>query len=580
MERTNIIPVHKKNDKQLVNNYRPISLLPIFGKILEKVIFDRIYGFLLEENLLNPNQSGFRPSDSCINQLLAITHEIFEAFDCNPSLEVRAVFLDISKAFDKVWHEGLLYKLKSMGISGELYNLLENYLSGRFQRVILNGQTSSWRPVLAGVPQGSILGPLLFLIYINDLPNELKSNAKLFADDTSLYTIVKDKNESANILNNDLQLISKWGYQWKMLFNPDPKKPAQEVLFSRKKQLQNHPNISLNNIQVERLGHQKHLGLILDEKLNFKKHDDGAISKVNKGISVIKKLRHTLPRKSLITIYKVFLRPIIDYGDIIYDQPNDDSFCEKLESIQYKAALAITGAIQGTSRDKIYNELGLESLKARRWYKRLTCILKIMNEQAPNYLINLIPKRNQTIRTRNSHTPIIHCRIDCFKYSFFPSTLRDWFNLDENIRKSESISSFKNRLLAFICPQESSIFNIFDPQGLKFLTRLRVGFSHLNEHRFRHNIENCVNPLCSCSLETEDTSHYLLHCHHYSQNRIYLMNSIKSVINNFESFSDNDKVEILLYGDSHLDNNKNKYILEATLNYVKNSERFSGSLFE
>ena len=182
----------------------------------------------------------------------------------------------------------------------------------------------------------------------------------------SLYTIVKDKNESANILNNNLQLISKWGYQWKILFNPDPKKPAQEVLFSRKKQ-QNHPNISLNNIQVERSGHQKHFGLILNEKLNFKKHVDGAISKVNKSISVIKKLKHTLPRKSLITIYKVFLRPLIDYGDIIYDQPNDDSFCEKLESIQYKAALAITGAIQDTSRDKIYKELGLESLKARRW---------------------------------------------------------------------------------------------------------------------------------------------------------------------------------------------------------------------
>ena len=205
-KRSNIIPVHKKNDKQLVNNYRPISLLPIFGKIFEKIIFNKIYNFLLEGNLLNPNQSGFRSSDSCINQLLAITHEIF---DCNPSPEVRSVFLDISKAFDKVWHEGLLYKLKSMGISGQLYNLLENYLSGRFQRVVLNGQTSSWKPVLAGVCQGSILGPLLFLVYINDFPNELKSNAKLFADDTSLFTVVKDKNESGNILNNDLQSISR-----------------------------------------------------------------------------------------------------------------------------------------------------------------------------------------------------------------------------------------------------------------------------------------------------------------------------------------------------------------------------------
>ena len=158
--------------------------------------------------------------------------------------------------------------------------------------------------------------------------------SKLFADNTSLFTVVKDKNESGNILNNDLQSISRWAYKWKMLFNPDPKKPAHEVLFSRKNQIQNHPVISLNNIQVERSSHQKHLGLILDEKLNFKEHINSAISKVNKGISVLKKLRHTLPRKSLITIYKSFLRPLVDYGDIIYDQSNNESFCEKLESIQ------------------------------------------------------------------------------------------------------------------------------------------------------------------------------------------------------------------------------------------------------
>ena len=123
---SNIIPADRKNDKQLIENYRPISLLPVFGKIFEKVVFNGIYNFLLNKRLLNPNQSGFRPSVSCINQLLGITHEIFESFYCNPSLQVRSVFQDISKAFDRVWHEGLLYKLKFMSISGELYELIEH----------------------------------------------------------------------------------------------------------------------------------------------------------------------------------------------------------------------------------------------------------------------------------------------------------------------------------------------------------------------------------------------------------------------------------------------------------------------
>jgi len=207
-------------------------------------------------------------------------------------------------------------------------------------------------------------------------------------------------------------------------------------------------------------------------------------------------------------------------------------------------------------------------------------MFKIMKEEAPNYLINLIPKCNQTITTRNSHTQIIPCRTDCFKFSFFPSTLKEWFKLDDNIRNSESISLFKSRLLSFIRPVQRSIFNIFDPKGLKLLTRLRLDFSHLNGHRFQHNFENCVNPLCSCSLETEDTLHFLLHCHHFSRHRIDLMNSVKSILDNYESLSDNVKKDILLYGDSRLDENKSKSLLEATINYINVSERFSGSLFE
>ena len=164
-------------------------------------------------NLLNINQSDFRANDSCINQLISITHEIYRAFNCNPSLEVRGIFLDLSKAFDKVWHQGLLFKLESFGIRGKLLNLLEDYLSNRFQRVLLNRQESSWFPVKAGVPQWSILGPLLFLIYINGLPDGLNSIAKLFADDT--FFIVQDLNESAKYLNLDLSVISLCAYQWK-----------------------------------------------------------------------------------------------------------------------------------------------------------------------------------------------------------------------------------------------------------------------------------------------------------------------------------------------------------------------------
>ena len=271
---------------------------------------------------------------------------------------------------------------------------------------------------------------------------------------------------------------------------------------------------------------------------------------------------------------------MIDYGDIIYDQPQNESFCDKIESVQYKAALAITGEIQGTSRDKLNKELGLEPLKARRWHKRLCCIYKIMTEKAPNYLINLIPKCDPTIKTRNNSIPTFHCRTDCFKYSFFPSTLNDWFSLDINIRNSESISLFKSRLLSFIRPVQNNIYNIFDPEGLKFLTRLRVGLSHLNAHRFHHNFQECLNPLCSCSLEIEDTTHYLLHCRYFSNQRTDLMNSVNSVVQNFEFMSENNKKDLLLFGDSRFDENKNKVILEATITAIKKSERFTGSLFE
>ena len=162
--------------------------------------------FFIENDLILPNQSGFKPGDSCINQLLSIIHDIYKSFDCG--YEVRGVFLDISKAFDKVWHDGIIFKLEQNGISGKLHKLLHDFLVNRKQRVVLNGQVSSWSNVKAGVPQGSILGPLLFLIYINDLPKSLSSNAKLFAGDTSLFSVIHDISTTRNELNDDLVKIS------------------------------------------------------------------------------------------------------------------------------------------------------------------------------------------------------------------------------------------------------------------------------------------------------------------------------------------------------------------------------------
>ena len=341
----NVVPIFKKGDKQIYKNYRPVSLLPIFGKILERLIFEEMFPFFMENKLIAANQSGFKPGDSCINQHIAITHEIYQSFDAG--YEVRGVFLDISKGFDKVWHEGLIFKLKQNGISGKLLNLIKDFLKNRKQRVVLNGQFSSWANVDAGVPQGSILGPLLFLVYINDLTNDLSSSAKLFANDTSLFSVVFNVDATAKELNDDLAKVQDWALRWKMSFNPDISKQAQEVIFSRKLKKTPRPPLMFNSNLVNKASSQKHLGIILDESLSFEKHLKTISVKTNKALYILRKLQNLLPRDALITLYKSFIRPYLDYGDIIYEQAFNSSFREKPESIQCNASLAITEVPQG-----------------------------------------------------------------------------------------------------------------------------------------------------------------------------------------------------------------------------------------
>ena len=201
------------------------------------------------------------------------------------------------------------------------------------------------------------------MIYINDLTEGLSTNAKLFADDTSLFSVIHDIQTSANNLNKDLERISNWATQWKMNFNPDTTKQAQEVIFSRKVKKTVHPPLLFNNASVTRTSSQKHLGIILDNQLKFDDHIKMVFRKISKTIGLLCKLHNFLPRAALITIYKAFIRHHLGYGDILYDQAYNMSFYQKLESIQYNACLAITGAIRGTSKEKPYQEIRLEFLQ-------------------------------------------------------------------------------------------------------------------------------------------------------------------------------------------------------------------------
>ena len=362
----NVTPIYKKGDKQLAKNYRPISLLPICGKIFEKIVFGQLYSYLSGNGLLTKNQSGFRPGDSTTNQLLYLVNEIHEAFDNPKCLEVRAVFLDISKAFDKVWHEGLIFKLKQNGISGKLLKFFEDYLYNRKQRVIINGSYSELADINSGVPQGSVLGPLLFLVYINDLEKNIKSKVKFFADDTMLYSVVNDPELSAAELNHDLDMVKQWAHQWKMEFNPDPTKQAKEVLFSCKKVSPYHPDLFFNGTPVTREKEHEHLGLTMQFNLLFERHLNEKMIKAKKNTGILKHLSKSLPLKSLDQMYKALVRSHLGYCDIIYHIPpivkppplgmSLSSLMESVEKIQYQADLAITGCWKGTSRSKLYEE--------------------------------------------------------------------------------------------------------------------------------------------------------------------------------------------------------------------------------
>ena len=275
------------------------------------------------------------------------------------------------------------------------------------------------------------------------------------------------------------------------------------------------------------------------------------------------------------------MRPHLDYGAIIYDNPGNSSFIDRLESIQYNAALAITGCIRGTSKYKLYNELGFESLEDRRWCRRLVLFYKIEKGFAPKYLSDYLPKQffsSYSFRSRPV-TRSFNVRTERFRNSFFPFCLSAWNKLDCHIRDLPTVPAFKRAINNFYRPVPNSVFSINNPYGIMHVTRLRVGLSHLKEHKFRHNFQDTTDPFCDCrSGSVEDSKHYLLHCSNFNSQRLDLFNGLSNSSISLLPFNSDTLLFILLYGFPQFTDAENNSIISAVIKYIIDSDRFSGPL--
>ena len=288
-----------------------------------------------------------------------------------------------------------------------------------------------------------------------------------------------------------------------------------------------------------------------------------------------------LPREALITIYKAFVRHHLGYGDVLFDQAFNPSFHEKLESIQHNACLALTGTIRGTSKEKLYQELGLKSLQLRRWYRKLCLFYKISINKSPAYLFNSIPARNTHYSLRTSdNIPCFNIKHNFFKNSFFPWTIIEWNKLDLTLRKCDSFNVFKKEILKFIRPSSNYFYNCHNPIGIKYIPRIGIGLSHLREHKFKHSFQDSINPICNCRDNVQSAIHFFLHCPLYSNERCTLLNSVSKTENKLLDSTDTSLTQILLFGNSSFTTNDNTKIINLTINFVQSTKRFDGPLYE
>ena len=572
-----VTPIFKqKGSSSDPTNYRPISLLPNLSKVLEKLVFNKIYAHLTNNNLLTEKQSGYRPGHSTQIQLLYLSHQLYSAL--NEGQNFTAVFLDISKYFDKIWHHGLITKCKiQYNITGPLLEWLESYLKDRTQIVRVGNSFSASQNIQSGCPQGSVLGPLLALIYLNDLSHKTENDALFFADDTSLYsTHPPDDHDHRQSLQNDLDAIKQFGTDWAITFNAQ--KTIQQTFTNKRDNLD--LALSFDNQDIPTVTSHKHLGLTLSKDLHFHEHVNNIVRTINTFLGPIYPVAKFLSRPVLNDIYTTYIRPHFDYCDIIYDGHLTSTDAARLQTLQNRCARLVTGALFRTSTAALLNDLGWERLETRRLIHKLLFFHRLFynNPPLPSYITDILTDSRQdatglTLRNADSLSiPPIH--LASFYRSYIPASIRQWNLLPESLRSTTSRSDFAHQVWQRLGAPAPPTMNSFGTKSLNtHHTRLRVGLSTLNAHLFRIQHKNTQSPACACGYQNEDTNHYLLWCPLYDNNRKQLFGAVQSILPNFSSFSSKSKLRMLLYGEN-LNERQKIFVVHHLQTFIFLSRRF------
>ena len=449
MKIARVVPIFKAGDQTCIQNYRPVSILPLFSKLFERLMYNRILKFISLHNILYKYQFGFREGYSTNMALIALIDKILEAIDSGEM--VIGVLLDFKKAFDTVNHSVLLNKLYKYGIRGIAHKWLADYLNNRKQYVSFENVTSSHLTVKCGVPQGSILGPLLFKLYINDIIHV--SNVLLpiiYADDTNVFIKGKSVNAAIELMNNELAKIVEWLNSNKLSLNIE--KTQYMIFRSVRRKILHHNNVKINNTDVICVDHAKFIGVTLDDRLSWQHHINNIKKKVSKGIGILCKARKSLPQHTLVTLYNSLIYCHLTYCIEVWGNASD-IYVSSLFKLQKKVVRIIQSAKYNATTDNLFKELKFLKLSQITVFCTVIFMFKFVKGIMPDLFYDMF-KWNSEVSSRETRQSN-KLRNPCCKTSILQRSIRNqgvliWNDLNEKIGSKCSVHTFKRRVKSFL----------------------------------------------------------------------------------------------------------------------------------